>query len=170
MADTSEQPHPTPLELQQYIVAQTAGFYAFLHHAVTDYTESGKLPGPVFSAAGKVSGTRGSKATKEPREKRRMTAFNYFVQQKMHEYKESGKNPEPGSSLFTDASKEWTNLGAEEKEHFVAEFKRTHGQDGGSGGAVELPKTPAAAPYVLCVCLLCCVMYVATLDCGHHVQ
>lgn len=137
----------TPLELQQFITGQTAGFYAFLHHAVNEYGETGRLPTAVFSATGKTPRVKGGKKEKDPNKpKRSMTAFNFYVQKRISELRDNGFTPEADSDgksrgMLGQAVKDWKSMSEVAREAFVAEFKRTHGP------GVEQPATPAAVMY-----------------------
>lgn len=154
---------PTPIELQQYITAQTAGFYAFLHQAVNEYGETGKLPAAVFSATGKSPRVKGGRKKDPSQPKRGMSAFNFYVQKRISELRDNGFVPdaETGSKsrgMLGQAVKDWKSMSAGQRESFVAEFKRTH------GAGAEQPAAPAAVTCVLCCA--CSVKHVTTYNTG----
>lgn len=146
---------PCAMALQAYVAEQTAGFHSFIHHAVKAYRETGSLPAAVFADSGKLLlvGKVKPKA-KAVGARRQMSAFNFFVQKRMAEFKEQGVKPPEGAGrnpLFIQAVGEWKALPDSDRDAFVAEFKESHPaivEDvavAGAGGETGAMPTPTKA-------------------------
>lgn len=163
----AEAPAPSPaLDLQSFVASQQAGFYAYLNGAVKAFRETGELPAPLFSEAGKLKGAAKSKGGDGAKPKRGMSAFNYFVQRKAAQLKDSGGD---AKTLMVTAAGEWKTLTDAQKKQFEADFKEHQAAAGAAdvGGPAVNGSVPAAdKPRCVSLPGRVGVMWAGTAPCG----
>lgn len=108
--------------------AQEMGlFFQHIHAATAKYNETGELPSSLFSAKQVKSLDKHARAGEKRKDKikRKPTAFNYYVKEKLDEFKQKGiKVDEENSNntLFKMAVTEWTKLSDDEKKAYSAKY------------------------------------------------
>lgn len=100
-------------------------FFGHLGGVIKQYKATGQLPDTIFKGAApsQAAPTGGDKKAKI---KRKPTAFNMFVKDKMEEFKAAGvklDDDKNGNLLFTLAVSEWKKLDEEQKQEYTRNFK-----------------------------------------------
>jgi len=114
---------PQAADLMSFCASEFHQFFGHLGNSIHTFKTTGKVPPSVFKAAGHVAAA--AKADK-PKTKRRPTAFNMFVKQKMEELKQSGvtlDGDKNNNGMFTLAVSEWKKMSEEGKAAYTAKFK-----------------------------------------------
>ncbi len=114
---------PQAADLMSFCANEFHQFFGHLGNSIHTFKTTGKVPPSVFKAAGHVAAA--AKADK-PKTKRRPTAFNMFVKQKMEELKQSGvtlDGDKNNNGMFTLAVSEWKKMSEEGKAAYTAKFK-----------------------------------------------
>ncbi|KAL4437430.1 hypothetical protein ABPG75_004569 [Micractinium tetrahymenae] len=121
-----------PSQLIAFFAQEMQLFFQHIQGSVTKYTETGELPPSLFTkkalkSAAKAGGRgRGKKEGGEKR-KRKPSAFNLFVQERMAQMKAAGVQPPKEltegetklrNPLFTMAAKEWGQMSDDEKKAY----------------------------------------------------
>jgi hypothetical protein len=114
---------PQAADLMSFCANEFHQFFGHLGNSIHTFKTTGKVPPSVFKAAGHVAAA--AKADK-PKTKRRPTAFNMFVKQKMEELKQAGvtlDGDKNNNGMFTLAVSEWKKMSEEGKAAYTAKFK-----------------------------------------------
>jgi len=110
-------------DLMSFCASEFHQFFGHLGNSIHTFKTTGKVPPSVFKASSNA--TAAAKADK-PKTKRRPTAFNMFVKQKMEELKQAGvilDGDKNNNGMFTLAVREWKKLSDEGRAEFTAKFK-----------------------------------------------
>lgn len=110
-------------DLMSFCASEFHQFFGHLGNSIYTFKTTGKVPPSVFKASGHVA--TAAKADK-PKTKRRPTAFNMFVKQKMEELKHAGvtlDGDKNNNGMFTLAVSQWKKMSEEEKAAYTAKFK-----------------------------------------------
>ncbi|KAI7837028.1 hypothetical protein COHA_009105 [Chlorella ohadii] len=154
-----------PTTLISFFAEEMQQFFAHIQSAVRSYNASGELPQSLFKAK-EGKGKRGAGKEKKERGKRKPSAFNLFVRDKLEEFKAKAFNlfvrdkleefkakgvkaPEPREGekqarnpLFSMAVAEWSKLSKEQKEAITKKYaaqleEGAAHEDGGSAEEEE---------------------------------
>ena len=118
-------------ELMSFCASEFQQFFSHLGNSIHTYRSTGKVPGSAFKSAGSGHAASGSAAAKsdKPKAKRRPTAFNMFVKEKMEELKTAGvtlDGDKNNNGMFTLAVSSWKALSDAEKAAYTSKFKVWH--------------------------------------------
>lgn len=111
--------------VSQYAAQETALFYEHLKKAVKDFEEDGTVPKSLFGqkmirALQKAGGKRGGGANGQ---KRKPTAFNLYVKEKLEELNSKEANKDvPYKEKFKIAVGKWTSLSEDKKKQFAQKY------------------------------------------------
>ena len=114
-------------ELMSFCASEFQQFFSHLGNSISTYRSTGKVPGSAFkhSGNGHVSSAAAAKPDK-PKAKRKPTAFNMFVKEKMEEMKVAGvtlDNDKNNNGIFSLAVAEWKKLSDTDKTAYTDKFK-----------------------------------------------
>lgn len=112
-------------DLMAFCAQEFQTFFGHLGGVIKQYKATGQLPDTIFKGAApsQAAPTGGDKKAKI---KRKPTAFNMFVKDKMEEFKAAGvklDDDKNGNLLFTLAVSEWKKLDEEQKQEYTRNFK-----------------------------------------------
>jgi len=114
---------PQAADLMSFCASEFHQFFGHLGNSIHTFKTTGKVPHSVFRATNHAAAA--IKAEK-PKTKRRPTAFNMFVKQKMEELKQAGvtlDGDKNNNGMFTLAVAEWKKMTEEGKAAYTAKFK-----------------------------------------------
>ncbi|GAB4814541.1 hypothetical protein N2152v2_001587 [Parachlorella kessleri] len=140
-------------KLLSFFAQEMQLFFGHIHQAVVHYGKTGELPQTVFKAKAikdaekAASGEEKKKRKARDKPKRKPSAFNVFVKEKMEELKAAGVKPPPSdtnvkNALFGMAVAEWGKLSVDQKKDYSDKYVASQAA-GGEVGSQEAP-TPAA--------------------------
>ena len=112
-------------ELMAFCASEFQTFFGHLGHSIHTFKTTGKVPPSIFKTSSNSASAAASKSEK-PKTKRRPTAFNMFVKQKMEELKKSGvqlDNDKNNNGMFTLAVSQWKSMSDSAKAEYTAKFK-----------------------------------------------
>ena len=114
-------------ELMGFCASEFQQFFSHLGNSIHTYRSTGKVPGSAFknSGSGHVSSAAAAKSDK-PKVKRKPTAFNMFVKEKMEQMKVAGvtlDNDKNNNGMFSLAVAEWKKLSDAAKTAYTDKFK-----------------------------------------------
>ena len=112
-------------DLMSFCASEFHTFFGHLGNCITTFKSTGKVPPSIFKTSGH-SGSAGASKADKPKSKRRPTAFNMFVKQKMEELKQSGihlDGDKNNNGMFTMAVGQWKNMSDQDKADYTAKFK-----------------------------------------------
>ena len=110
-------------KLMAFCAHEFEAFFSHIGGAIKQYQTTGQLPESLFKGVALQDFAAGDKKTKA---KRKPTAFNMFVKDKMEEFKVAGvklDDDKNGNLLFTLAVSEWKKLDEEAKQEYTRRFK-----------------------------------------------
>lgn len=102
-------------------------FFGHLGNCITTFQSHGKIPPSIFKSSGQP-GSASAKGDK-PKGKRKPTAFNFFVKEKLEELKQAGvtfDGDKNNNQLFRVAVDKWKVLSEQEKADYSAKYKVSH--------------------------------------------
>lgn len=126
-----------------FIAQEMSLFFQHIHNATTNYNETGEIPKSLFHNKQIKTLDKYAKASRKKgdKPKRKPTAFNNFVKEKLEEFKASNKKGADGEdgnkALFSMAVAEWTKLSEEEKKEYSQKFAAAQGGDEKKGEEEE---------------------------------
>lgn len=129
------------VNLMAFCAHEFEAFFGHIGGAIKQYQTTGQLPETLFKG-GLPSHYPGDK---KPKAKRKPTAFNMFVKDRMEEFKANGvklDDDKNGNLLFTLAVSEWKNLDEEAKQEYTRKFKAS------TQSALSGPKQPGIVSIV----------------------
>ena len=109
--------------LMAFCAYEFEAFFSHIGGAIKQYQTTGQLPESLFKGSLPIHSATGDR---KPKAKRKPTAFNMFVKDKMEEFKATGvklDDDKNGNLLFTLAVSEWKKLGEEAKKEYTRRFK-----------------------------------------------
>ena len=109
--------------LMVFCAQEFEAFFSYIGGAVKHYQITGQLPESLFKGHPQFQGGAGDKKAKA---RRKPTAFNMFVKDKMEEFKAAGiklDDDKNGNLLFTLAVSEWKKLDDAAKQEYTRKFK-----------------------------------------------
>ena len=112
-------------DLMSFCASEFQQFFSHLGNSIHTYTNTGKVPGSAFKASGHAHTASAAKSDK-PKAKRKPTAFNMFVKEKMEELKAAGvtlDGDKNNNGMFTLAVSSWKELSDTAKADFTNKFK-----------------------------------------------
>ena len=110
-------------DLMSFCASEFQQFFSHLGNSIYTYKNTGKVPSSAFKGSGHNAGTAKSD---KPKTKRKPTAFNMFVKEKMEELKSSGvtlDGDKNNNGMFTLAVSSWKNLSDQAKADYTNKFK-----------------------------------------------
>lgn len=111
-------------DLMAFCAQEFQTFFSHMGDAIKVFKATGHLPDTVFrGAAPSHAAANGDKKAKV---KRKPTAFNMFVKDKMEEFKAAGvrlEDDKNGNLMFTLAVAEWKKLDEDQKQAYTRNFK-----------------------------------------------
>lgn len=110
-------------DLMSFCASEFQQFFSHLGNSIYTYKNTGKVPSSAFKGSGHNAGTTKSD---KPKTKRKPTAFNMFVKEKMEELKASGvtlDGDKNNNGMFTLAVSSWKNLSDQAKADYTNKFK-----------------------------------------------
>ena len=111
-------------ELQKFLAQESALFYSHVRSVAEKYNETGELPSSLFGkkAVQSLLKTKRKRVVTKDGEKRKPSAFNLFVKEKLTEV---NKDPKIADMAYKDRFKlavaEWTALTDDQKKKFAAQ-------------------------------------------------
>ena len=114
---------PQAADLMSFCASEFHQFFGHLGNSIHTFKTTGKVPPSVFRAVNHVAAAI---KLEKPKTKRRPTAFNMFVKQKMEELKQAGvtlDGDKNNNGVFTLAVAEWKKMSEESKAAYTAKFK-----------------------------------------------
>lgn len=112
-------------DLMGFCASEFQQFFSHLGNSIHMYKNTGKVPGSAFKASSHAHTAAAAKSDK-PRTKRKPTAFNMFVKEKMEELKAAGvtlDGDKNNNGMFTLAVSSWKELSDTAKADFTNKFK-----------------------------------------------
>ena len=112
-------------DLMSFCASEFQYFFSHLGNSIHTYKNTGKVPGSAFKASSHAHNAATAKADK-PKTKRKPTAFNMFVKEKMEELKNAGvtlDGDKNNNGMFSLAVSSWKQLSDEAKADFTNKFK-----------------------------------------------
>jgi len=110
-------------DLMAFCAQEFQTFFSHMGDAIKLFKATGHLPDTVFRGAAPQAAANGDKRAKV---KRKPTAFNMFVKEKMEEFKAAGvrlEDDKNGNLMFTLAVAEWKKLDEDQKQAYTRKFK-----------------------------------------------
>lgn len=111
------------VNLMAFCANEFEAFFGHIGGAIRQYQTTGQLPDSIFNGTVPSHGAAGDR---KPKAKRKPTAFNMFVKDKMEEFKATGvklDDDKNGNLLFALAVSEWKKLDEEAKLEYTRRFK-----------------------------------------------
>jgi hypothetical protein len=118
-----------------FIAQEMSLFFQHIHTATANFNESGELPKSLFHNKQIKVLDKYAKALKKKGDKikRKPTAYNHFVKEKLEQFKATNKKVPEGEdankALFSMAVGEWKKLSAEEKKEYTDKYAASHGAE-----------------------------------------
>ena len=112
-------------DLMSFCASEFQQFFSHLGNSIYTYKNTGKVPSSAFKASGHAHNAVTAKAEK-PKTKRKPTAFNMYVKQKMEELKSAGvtlDGDKNNNGMFSLAVSSWKNLSDQAKADYTNKFK-----------------------------------------------
>ena len=109
--------------LMAFCAHEFEAFFSHIGGAIKQYQTTGQLPESLFKGSLPSHSLTGQQ---KPKAKRKPTAFNMFVKDKMEEFKATGvklDDDKNGNLLFALAVSEWKKLDEEAKQEYTKRFK-----------------------------------------------
>ena len=109
--------------LMAFCAHEFEAFFSHIGCAIKQYQTTGQLPESLLKGSLPFHSTTGDQKTKA---KRKPTAFNTFVKDKLKEFKATGvklEDDKNGNLLFTLAVSEWKKLDELAKQEYTRRFK-----------------------------------------------
>ena len=109
--------------LMAFCAREFEAFFSHIGGAIKQYQTTGQLPESLYKGSQPSHSTTGQQ---KPKAKRKPTAFNMFVKDKMEEFKATGvklDDDKNGNLLFALAVSEWKKLDEEAKQEYIRRFK-----------------------------------------------
>ena len=113
-------------DLMAFCAQEFQTFFSHLGGAMKQYKITGQLPDTLFRGA--APSQAAASGERKPKIKRKPTAFNMFVKDKMEEFKAAGvklEDDKNGNLMFTLAVSEWKKLDEDQKQGYTRKFKVT---------------------------------------------
>ncbi len=111
-------------DLMAFCAQEFQTFFSHMGEAIKLFKATGHLPDTVFRGA--VPSQAAANGDKKAKVKRKPTAFNMFVKDKMEEFKAAGvrlEDDKNGNLMFTLAVAEWKKLDEDQKQAYTKKFK-----------------------------------------------
>ena len=111
-------------DLLAFCAQEFQTFFSHMGDAVKLFKATGHLPDTV--SRGAVPSHAAANGDKKAKVKRKPTAFNMFVKEKMEEFKAAGvrlEDDKNGNLMFTLAVAEWKKLDEDQKQAYSRKFK-----------------------------------------------
>ncbi|EIE24359.1 hypothetical protein COCSUDRAFT_53302 [Coccomyxa subellipsoidea C-169] len=123
----------TTAQLLQFVAAELQGAFSHIGRAMATYSETGALPPSMFGAPAATK----TRKRRDKGHKRKPSAFNNYVKEKMAEIRASDNDDEDhataiGTSIFSQAVDEWKKLSDEEKKIYAEKYKAEEGEEEGA--------------------------------------
>lgn len=112
-------------DLMSFCASEFQQFFSHLGNSIYTYKNTGKVPSSAFKTSGHAHNAVTAKSDK-PKAKRKPTAFNMFVKEKMEELKSAGvtlDGDKNNNGMFTLAVSSWKNLSEQAKADYTSKFK-----------------------------------------------
>jgi len=116
-------------DLMAFCAQEFQTFFSHMGEAIKLFKATGHLPDTVFRGA--VPSQAAANGDKKAKVKRKPTAFNMFVKDKMEEFKAAGvrlEDDKNGNLMFTLAVAEWIKLDEDQKQAYTRKFKGDPGK------------------------------------------
>lgn len=120
--------------IQMFVAAEIQLFHTHLSAAIKKFEESGELPHSLFGVKAVKALQKGSKA-KGQTAKRKLTAFNIYVAEKLKKLKDKG-DTRTHAEKFKSVIEGWTKLTDEQKKHYHEKYSAQIAASGEGGERV----------------------------------
>ena len=118
----SESPTADVADIMLFCAKEFQAFFGLMKHALNQYKADGQLPDTILKQGATSHTAAHNPGDTKNKGKRRPTAFNMFVKEKMEEFKAAGVKLEDdrnGNQLFALAVDHWKKLDEMQKQQYI---------------------------------------------------
>lgn len=133
------------VSLDAFISQETFLFFEHLKAAIEKYRSEGQLPHSVFKAVAVKDLLKAGGKKRAAGGKRKPTAFNLYVKEKLEEMKKADGGEGDHSERFKTVASQWKSVSDEVKKYYTEKSQAAAKEDGeapAEGGDEPKTKTP----------------------------